>query len=186
MKIIKHDYNGSIISQDTDGYVSLTDMAQAAGKRVGHYLENKSSKEYMEALSTDVGIPASDLIRTIKGGDGDQGTWAHPEVAKDFDRWLKAKRKDKCQSGVLYIYSDDANNAFKVGFTTDLKRREKQHRTSHPFLELVKIYEGVTIDFEQLVHAKLKDYRIGSNAEWYRDDPLVITTIDLLFNSFVK
>ena len=186
MKIIKHDYNGSIISQDREGHVSLTDMAQAVGKRVNDYSRLSSTQEYIEALSVDTGIPMSDLIRTIKGGDGDQGTWAHPEVAKDFDRWLKVKKKDKCRAGVLYIYSDEANNAFKVGFTTDLKRRERQHRTSHPFLELVKTYDGVTIDFEQVVHVKLKDYRIGSNAEWYRDDPRVITTIDLLFNSFVE
>ena len=49
MKIIKHDYNGSIISQDTEGYVSLTDMAQAVGKRVNDY----SIVEMVAAIDAD-------------------------------------------------------------------------------------------------------------------------------------
>ena len=87
MKIIKHDYNGSIISQDADGYVSLTDMAQAVGKRVNDYSRLSSTQEYIEALSVDTGIPASALVKTSKGGNEKQGTWAHPEIAIDFAQW---------------------------------------------------------------------------------------------------
>ena len=36
--IVLHNYNGFTISQDADGYTSLTDMAKAAGKLVADYL----------------------------------------------------------------------------------------------------------------------------------------------------
>ena len=85
--MMQHNYNGSIISQDTEGYVSLTDMAQAVGKRVNDYSRLSSTQEYIEALSVDTGIPVSALVKTFKGGNEKQGTWAHPEIAIDFAQW---------------------------------------------------------------------------------------------------
>ncbi len=87
MKIIKHDYNGSIVSQDADGYVSLTDMSKASGKLVGDYLRLNSTQNYLDALSSDMGIPTSALVKVFKGGNDKQGTWAHPEIAIDFAQW---------------------------------------------------------------------------------------------------
>ncbi|MGA1256944.1 MAG: KilA-N domain-containing protein, partial [Candidatus Nanopelagicaceae bacterium] len=87
MNIIKHDYQGSTISQDADGYVSLTDMAKASGKLVADYLRLNSTQNYLEALSIDMGIPISALCKTFKGGNDKQGTWAHPEIAIDFAQW---------------------------------------------------------------------------------------------------
>lgn len=85
--LIKHSYNGAIISQESNGYVSLTDMAKASDKRVNDYLAIKATKEYLDALSSDTNIPASALVKVFKGGSGKQGTWAHPEVAIDFAQW---------------------------------------------------------------------------------------------------
>lgn len=91
--IIKHSYNGAIISQELDGYVSLTDMAKASGKKVNDYLRLSTTEEYFNELSTDTGIPVSALANTFKGGSGKQGTWAHPEVAIDFAQWCSPKFK---------------------------------------------------------------------------------------------
>ncbi len=85
--IIKHSYNGAIVSQEPDGYVSLTDMAKASDKQVAKYLENQSTKLFLEGLSQDLRIPLSSLIRIVKGKGKQQGTWAHPEVAIDFAQW---------------------------------------------------------------------------------------------------
>jgi len=85
--IIKHSYNGAIVSQEPDGYVSLTDMAKASDKQVAKYLENQSTKLFLEGLSQDLRIPLSSLIRVVKGKGKQQGTWAHPEVAIDFAQW---------------------------------------------------------------------------------------------------
>lgn len=89
-KIVRHEYNGSMSPQrKEDGYVCLTDMAKATGKKVAHYFELKSTNAYLEGLSTDIGITISALVETTKGGDQltDQGTWAHPEIAIDFAKW---------------------------------------------------------------------------------------------------
>jgi hypothetical protein len=86
--IVRHDYNGAIIPQRADGYVLLTAMAKAEGKRTNNYLRSDSTKAYLEALAVDTRISATELIQVFQGGDGEQGTWAHPEVAIDFAQWV--------------------------------------------------------------------------------------------------
>ncbi len=91
--LIKHSYNGAIVSQDSDSYVSLTDMAKASGKKVNDYLRLGTTEDYFSEFSTDTGIPVSALVKTFKGGSGKQGTWAHPEIAIDFAQWCSPKFK---------------------------------------------------------------------------------------------
>ena len=91
--LIKHSYNGAIVSQDSDSYVSLTDMAKASGKKVNDYLRLGTTEDYFSEFSTDTGIPVSALVKTFKGGSGKQGTWAHPEIAIDFAQWCSSKFK---------------------------------------------------------------------------------------------
>jgi hypothetical protein len=48
MSIIRHSYEGFEISQEPDGYVSLTDMAKASGKQTNDYLRLESTKAYQK------------------------------------------------------------------------------------------------------------------------------------------
>lgn len=85
--IVTHSYNNFAICQkESNGYVSLTDMAKATGKRVNDYLRLESTQEYIEVL-TDAIKPATALVKVSKGGNTEQGTWAHPEIAMDFASW---------------------------------------------------------------------------------------------------
>jgi hypothetical protein len=50
-----------------------------AEQKTGHYLESKDKQEFLDAVSADTGIPVSELIQVVRGGDPtEQGTWAHP------------------------------------------------------------------------------------------------------------
>ena len=90
--IVTHNYQGFAITQkERDSYVSLTDMAKAAGKLVGHYLTLDSTNEYLQALSDDIAIPISSLIQVVQGKGKHQGTWAHPEIAIDFASWCNVQ-----------------------------------------------------------------------------------------------
>lgn len=81
-------YEGANIRfQNRDGviWVSLTDMAKATGKKVSHWNQLNSTKEYIDALESVAGIPATE---TIQGGVATkQGTWAIKQVAIDFAQW---------------------------------------------------------------------------------------------------
>lgn len=79
-------WNNRTIRQREDGYICLTDMAQATGKLVGNYLRLESTKEYqtlVESRCTDLHIGKS--IQVIQGGTPElQGTWGHRKIGLHF------------------------------------------------------------------------------------------------------
>lgn len=85
--ILQHDYQGNAIAQrKSDGFVRLNEMASAEGKRVGDYLDLPGTKEYITALAKDLSLLPDNLVVKKEGRNG--GTWAHPEIAIDFARWV--------------------------------------------------------------------------------------------------
>jgi hypothetical protein len=92
LKLIPHKVNDSIVDQRaSDGFINATAMCKAASKLFGHYQENAATKAFLAELSTDIGIPISDLVQVAKGGAGPQGTWVHPQVAINLAVWLSPK-----------------------------------------------------------------------------------------------
>ena len=79
-----------------DGYVNVTKICQAAGKRLDHYKESQAGKEYMKYLQnrnlakSDTRNPGIALLISIKGGNINtvmQGTFAHPDLAMAIAMW---------------------------------------------------------------------------------------------------
>ncbi|MEH2041240.1 KilA-N domain-containing protein [Nostoc sp.] len=70
------------------GYVNAIQMARANRKLLSDYIRLKSTKDYLQALGNDMGIPISSLIIGIEGYGKEQGTWVHPEIAIDLARWV--------------------------------------------------------------------------------------------------
>ncbi|PPT44504.1 DNA-binding protein [Xanthomonas arboricola] len=92
LPLIQRQVNNSLIEQrQLDGYINATAMCQAAGKRFAHYMENGSTTDFLRELAADVGIPTSELIQVVRGGNGPQGTWVHPNVATHLAQWLSPK-----------------------------------------------------------------------------------------------
>lgn len=82
----------SIDQRANDGYINATAVCQASGKLLGHYLETKATKAFLDELSADIGIPISELVQIIKGGHPQmQGTWVHPQVAINLGQWASPK-----------------------------------------------------------------------------------------------
>lgn len=91
--LIPHQVDNALIMQRAvDGFVNATAMCQAVGKKLSHYLENKTTKDFLEELASDAGIPASRLVIVTKGGiAAQQGTWVHPDVAINLGQWCSPK-----------------------------------------------------------------------------------------------
>lgn len=83
-------YNGNPITfyKGDNVMVNATEMAKPFGKLVGDWIRLKTTTEFAEALSADMQIPISALIQVVKGGNSEQGTWLHEDVALEFARWL--------------------------------------------------------------------------------------------------
>lgn len=70
------------------GYGNATQMAKANRKLLSGYIRLKSTKDYLQALGNDMGIPISSLRIEIEGYGKEQGTWVHPEIVIDLARWV--------------------------------------------------------------------------------------------------
>ena len=91
LALIPHKVENRIVQQRAhDGYINATEMCRASSKKFGHYNENRTTREFLAALSADIGIPISGLVQVVKGGPPDlQGTWVHPQVAIHLAQWLR-------------------------------------------------------------------------------------------------
>ncbi len=105
MAIVQHDFQGKTISQTSEetliantvvpkGYVNLTDMCKANGKKLGHYLKLHSTKSLITDLCNSYTTTEEKLLIIIRGsfrGDSSlQGTWGIKEIAKNLASWLEA------------------------------------------------------------------------------------------------
>ncbi len=90
LPLIQRKHANTLITQRAkDGYINATAMCKAANRPWSRYWEVKTSKEFADVLSADLGIPISELIQSVSGGIPElQGTWVHPQVAIHLAQWL--------------------------------------------------------------------------------------------------
>ena len=93
LALIPHVPEGVLISQRVhDGYFNATAACKAAGKQFNDYVRLAATKAFVDELSRDTGIPVSELIQSVKGGNpAEQGSWIHPDVAVHMGQWLSPK-----------------------------------------------------------------------------------------------
>ena len=93
LPLIQYELEKEVIHQRVrDGYINATAMCKAAGKQFNDYWRLKTTPEFAEVLSAETGIPVTELIQSVRGGDPYlQGTWIHPRVAIHLAQWLSPK-----------------------------------------------------------------------------------------------
>ena len=93
LPLVHYEIEHEVIHQRVkDGYINATAMCKAARKKISHYWLVANTTAFINELSADAGIPASELVQSIKGGIPElQGTWVHPQVAIHLAQWLSPK-----------------------------------------------------------------------------------------------
>ena len=81
------DGSSITIPMREDGMINATMLCKAHGKKLlADYNRNKQTKDYLEALSLNMGIPIIELFVTTVGKYG--GTWVHRKVGIHLAQWL--------------------------------------------------------------------------------------------------
>jgi hypothetical protein len=85
--------NVNIISRPEDNYINATQLCQAGNKKFSHWILLDTTKELINELECDAGIPASQLIDSKKGNSSNfiQGSWIHPDLAIQLAQWISPK-----------------------------------------------------------------------------------------------
>ncbi|MHD0313958.1 KilA-N domain-containing protein [Fusobacterium varium] len=103
-------------------YANATSMCKAFGKEVKHWLANESTKELINEVSSEVGIPTSQLILIKKGNSSqfEQGTWIHEELILELASWLSIKFRRWCQKQIATLLREGNVSIKKV---TDIQNK---------------------------------------------------------------
>ena len=147
--LIGHEIDGVVIPQrPRDGYINATLLCKQAGKEFKHYNSNKVTKDFLTALSTEVGIPTSVLVQTLKGGNNPklQGSWVHPQVAINLAQWLSPQFAVQVSKWVFEWMTGQVS-----GFMPDHVKRYMKNRAKIPhthFSMLNEIYLNLIAPLE--------------------------------------
>ena len=100
--------NVVITSRPIDHYVNATQLCQAGEKKFSHWFSLETTKELINELSADAGIPASGLVETKRGGNdkSKQGSWIHPDLSIQLAQWISPKFAIQVSKWIRALFSD--------------------------------------------------------------------------------
>ena len=100
-------YAGSKITfaNESGVRVNATQMAKPFGKTPKDWLRTDAAKEFIATLSAVRQICLTGLVIKKQGGNGEQGTWMHEDVALEFARWLSPKFAIWCNDRIKELLS---------------------------------------------------------------------------------
>jgi len=150
--------------------VNATEMAKPFGKLAKDWLSNKSTKEFLSTLSAVRTIPLTDLVEIKQGGNKEQGTWMHEDVAMEFARWLSPafaiwcndRIKELLKTGVTIVSNDDEAIAYAMQV---LSKRLEQAKAEKKQLEEKNAKLQPKADFADAAFATDDKVDIGMSAK---------------------
>ena len=150
--LIEHRVAGEIVPQrPIDGYINATRLCKQAGKLFADYRRLAETQAFLVELESDMGIPISKLVQSIRGGNNQlQGTWVHPQVAINLGQWLSPQFAVQVSKWVFDWMMGKANSHMPVHVQRYLKNKAKVPPTH--FSMLNEIYLNLL--------APLEDYGI--------------------------
>lgn len=167
MHIQDFNYNGQIIQRRNDGFISLTQMCAANGKRLDHWKELKATKAYIAALQAN--YPGSRVVYSEEGVNG--GTWGHPSLAINLARWISADFAVWCDAHIFNLMvsgqtSLDINPIEEMKLKIELARLEAQR--SDTDLKILQFRSTITRTCPEPLQQKILGYQVIEKVE-YRD-----------------
>lgn len=92
------DYNGQLIQRREGGFVNLTQMCQANGKRIDNWLRLKQTRDYVTVLGNSL---QCEVVYSEEGVNG--GTWGHPSLAINLARWISPQFAVWCDAHIFHL-----------------------------------------------------------------------------------
>lgn len=165
-----------------DGRIRSQDGKHSVFDFIREILKRKNERStWAGLLKKDPIIASKCSIFQFEGAGQRETTVADINVLIEIASLLRYDRQKTASSkkvvGSIYVLKDAGNNALKVGFSTDVEKRIKNHKTSHPFLELVYTFPVLSICVEQSLHQLLRKHLIKGTVEWYRLSPDIMPLI---------
>lgn len=99
------EVNGvTVTARECDRFTNATELCQAAGKKWSDYWRNVGTKDFIQALASDTGIPASSLVEV--GNRTTRASWVHPQVVIHFAQWASPEFAVQVTDWVCRLIND--------------------------------------------------------------------------------
>ena len=106
-----------ITSRSDDNFINATQLCQAGGKQFNDWYRLNTTKQLINEIESETGIPVSQLIDIKKGNSSEfnQGSWIHPELAIQLAQWISPKFAIQVSKWIINLFTNG-----KVEITTKL------------------------------------------------------------------
>lgn len=168
------ELDGVVVFARDDGYVNATQLCKAGGKLFGDWHRTESTKTLIEALSSDMGIPISQLVESKKGNTTafKQGTWIHPDLAVQLAQWvspsfaLKVSRyiRELMLTGAVAV-KEAKTEVQLVEIQKELKSTKAQHERMLQKRHYHKFKKGPCFYILSDVDSASKKFKVGFDGE---------------------
>lgn len=165
------DYNGQLIQRRDNGFVNLTQMCQANGKRLDNWLRLKSTQRYLSKLSHSL---RSEVLESDIGGNH-EGTWGHRSLAVNLARWLSDDFAIWCDAHILNLIetgatSLDIDPLEEMRLKIELAKLETQKESAiasgkNADWQLTQFRHYVTTALPEPVQQKILGYQVVKQTE---------------------
>jgi hypothetical protein len=167
--LVSFNYNGQSINQRQDGFINLTQMCEANGKRLDKFMKALKTQEYIEALARSHQMGVTDVIQG--GNPSLQGTWGHPSLAINLARWISAEFAVWCDAHIFNLMATgqtslDIDPLEEMRLKIELTRLETQKAQTE--LSLIQFRHSVVTICPEPVQQKVLGYQTVKEIE-YRD-----------------
>ena len=130
----------TIEHRDEDGYINVTNLCKAGGKQFKHWNSLDKTKAFLHVLSSEVGIPTSDLIKLGKSTFSNQGkqevssTWVHPQIAINIAQWISPRFDVKVSGWVYEVMMTGKVDITNTKSYKELQKENKDHKIKIKYL----------------------------------------------------
>ena len=152
-----------------DGYINATQLCKAGNKLFGHYQTSKQTQDYLQVLSSNIGIPIMKLLDSKVGGSH-SGTYVHRKVAYHLAQWISPQ------------FAVQVSNVLDELFLTG-KVELKNEKTT---IELDNIYEEkrLSLDIQPYLAKDIVYFFEFTPCEKDLDDPELLKDKNIHFFEF--
>lgn len=175
-KLIKADFNHSLITFNDDGWFNATEVASKYSKRTVDWLSLESTKQYIKDLCEHLKCEESSLLKAKKGNNG--GTWLHPKLAIRFAQWLDGK---------FAIWCDEQIDNIIHGKQSDIDWNMLRHaskstnKVANEILQMVRLEQGKETQAHHYANeAKLVNWALTGEFKHINRDELPLPELNLL------
>ena len=146
------EFNGFNIRQrSSDGYIHATDMCKVGKKLFADYNRLKETKKFIEALNSNMCIPISQLITSIKGNSkSGAGTWIHPRIAINLAQWISPQFAVKVSEWTQKFIEGD------ISLIADIKKQHDKVHNVTSSISFVEISNDINLSKEETQAALIK------------------------------